>query len=75
LHELAGVGVERFEVAALALVEQDVEGDGGLARAGDAGDHGELSLRDLEGDVLQVVLAGVDDFDGLFSGTRTGGFL
>ena len=27
LHELARVGVERFEVAALPLVEQDVEGE------------------------------------------------
>src|ERR1700689_5123762 len=28
LHKLAGIGVEGFEVAALALVEQDVEGQG-----------------------------------------------
>ena len=27
LHDAAGVGVERFEVAALAFVEQDVEGE------------------------------------------------
>jgi hypothetical protein len=33
LHELARVGVERLEVAALALGEDDVEGEGGLARA------------------------------------------
>jgi hypothetical protein len=31
LHELAGVGVERLEVAALALGEEDVEGQRGLA--------------------------------------------
>ena len=31
LHDGAGVGVERFQVAALAFVEEDVEGQGGLA--------------------------------------------
>ena len=33
LHELARVGVQRFEIAALALVEDDVEGQRGFARA------------------------------------------
>jgi len=61
LHELARVGVERFQVAPLALAEDDVEGQGGFARAGQAGDHGELVTRDLQADVLQVVLAGVAD--------------
>jgi hypothetical protein len=59
LHELARVGVERFEVAALALGEEDVEGQRGLARAGHAGDDGEAVARDVDVDVLQVVLAGV----------------
>ena len=63
LHELARVGVERFEVAALALGEQDVEGEGGLARARHAGDHGEAAARDLDVDVLQVVLARLVDAD------------
>ena len=41
LHELARIGVQRFEVAALALGEQDVEGQRALAAAGHAGDDGE----------------------------------
>ena len=57
LHELARVGVERFQVAALALVEENVEGKRRLARAGHAGDHGEAVARDLDVDVLEVVLA------------------
>ena len=63
LHELARIGVERLEVAALALVEQDVEGERGLARARDAGDHGEAPARDVDVDVLEVVLARVVDAD------------
>ena len=59
LHELARVGVERLEVAPLALGEDDVEGERGLARARDAGHHGELAARDLDVDALQVVLARV----------------
>src|SRR6185369_14248045 len=41
LHELARVGVERFEVAALALGEKDVECERGLARARHARDDRE----------------------------------
>jgi hypothetical protein len=41
LEELAGVGGERFDVAALALGVDGVEGERGLARAGDAADDGE----------------------------------
>ena len=57
LHELARIGVERFQVAALALVEQDVEGQSGFARAGHAGDDGKALARNLDVDVLEVVLA------------------
>jgi hypothetical protein len=63
LHELAGVGVERLEVAPLPLGEEDVEGQRGLARARDAGDDGEAVARDVDVDALQVVLAGVVDAD------------
>src|SRR5690606_36024112 len=72
LHELAGVGVQRLEITALALVEQDVEGDGALAGAGQAGDDGELLARDADVDVLEVVLAGVVDLDGLVADVAGG---
>src|SRR5690606_30807230 len=64
LDDGARVGVERFQVAPLPFVEQDVEGQGRLARARHAGDHGELVVRDLDADVFQVVLARVADLDG-----------
>ena len=63
LHDGARISVERLEVAALAFVEQDVERQGGFARARDPGDHGELAARDVDAERLQVVFAGVDDLD------------
>ncbi len=65
LHELTRIGVERFEVAALSLGEQDVEGERALAAARYAGDDGEALARNLHVDVLQVVLARVVDADGV----------
>ena len=56
LHELAGVGVEGLQVAPLALGEQDVEGQGALAAAGDASDDGEAVSGNLHGQVFEVVL-------------------
>ena len=65
LHDAARIGVERFEVAPLAFVEQDVEGQRRLARAGHARHHAELVVRDVDRERLEVVLAGVDDLDGV----------
>ena len=63
LHELAGVGVQRFEVAALALGKDDVECERRLARARHSGDHGEPAARDLDVDVLEVVFTGIVNAD------------
>ena len=68
VEEHARVRRERFDVAPLALGEQRVEGERGLAGAGDAGDDGEPIVRDLEGDVLEVVLAGSLDTEPRGSG-------
>ena len=68
LHDAACVGIERFQVAALAFVEQDVEGERRFARTRDAGDDTELVVRNVDRQRLQVVFAGVDDLDGI--GTR-----
>jgi hypothetical protein len=57
LHDRARIRVERLEVAPLALVEQDVEGERALARARDAGHDRELAARDGDVERLQVVLA------------------
>ena len=55
LEELAGVGGEGFDVAALAFGVERVEGQGGFARAADPGDDDELVEGDVEVDVFQVV--------------------
>ncbi len=60
-EELAGVGRQRLDVAALALGVDRVEGQRRLARARQAGEDDELVARQLDGDVLQVVLAGTPD--------------
>ena len=56
-EELARVGRERLDVAALSLGVDRVEGERRLARAGEAGDDDQLVARDLDVDVLEVVLA------------------
>ena len=58
LQELARIGGERFDIAPLALGIDGVEGEGGLARAGKAGDDGQRLARDIDVDVLEIVLFG-----------------
>ncbi len=57
VEELAGVGGERFDIAALALGVNGVEGERALAGAGETGDHGERVAGDAHVDVAQVMLA------------------
>jgi hypothetical protein len=63
LEELARVGGERGDVAALALGVQRVEGERGLPRARHAGHHGERAQRDPARHARQVVGARVHDRD------------
>ncbi len=65
VEELPRVGREGLDVAALALGVQRVEHQRGLARTRHAGDHHQLAGRDVEVDVLQVVLARTADADRL----------
>ncbi len=62
-QELAGVGRQRLDVAALALGVDGVEGQRGLARAGQAREDDETVARQLEGDVAEVVLSRPPDGD------------
>ena len=56
-QELAGVGRERLDVAALALGVDGVEGQGGLARARQPGEDDQPVPRQVERDIAQIVLA------------------
>ncbi len=57
LQELARIGRQRFDVAALALGIDGVEGERGFAGAGQAGEHHQLVARNFQVDVLEIVLA------------------
>ena len=63
IHELAGVGGHAVEEAALALGEEDVEGEGGFARAAEACDDDHAVARDIDIDIFEIVLAGAPHGD------------
>ena len=56
-EELAGVGAQRLDVAALPLGVDRIEGEAALAASGEAGDHDQAVARHLHVEVLEVVLA------------------
>ena len=60
-EELAGVGGKGLDIAALPLGVDRVEGEGGLARAGQAGQNDELVTRDGEINIFEVVHTGTLD--------------
>jgi len=61
LEELAGIGRQRFDIAALAFGIDGVEGEGGFARAAEPGDHRQPVLGQVDIDALQIVLARAAD--------------
>ncbi len=61
--ELARVGRERLDIAALALGEDGIEGQGGFAGAGQPGNDDEFIAGNLDRDVFQVMLAGAHHAD------------
>ena len=63
VQELAGVGRQRLDVAALPFGEQGVEGERRLARPRHPGDDDQTVAGDLEREVLEVVLASAADDD------------
>ena len=63
LQELARVGRQALHVAPLPLGIDGVEGERGLARARQPREHDQRVARDLEVDILQVVLARAADVD------------
>ena len=69
-EELPGVRGQRLHVPALALGEDRVEGQAGLARTGQPGEHDEGVPGQVERDVLEIVLAGTAN-DQAFSHWRS----
>ena len=60
-QELPGVRRQRLDVAALPLGIEGVEGQGGFARSGQAGDDDQPVARQVDVDIAQVVGAGTAD--------------
>src|SRR5262249_16312610 len=70
-EELARVGGERLDVPPLPLGVDRVEREARLARAREPGDHDQGVARQLDGDVLEVVLTGTGYEDSLRGGHQT----
>ena len=73
VEELPRVRRERFHVAALALRVERVEDKGGFSRARYPGYDDQLVLRQIEVEVLQVVLTCTADADGIARGSGVTG--
>src|SRR6185369_5690943 len=63
LQKLPGIRRQRLDIAPLPLGEQSVESQRRLPGPGHTGDDHQAVARDLEADVLQVVLAGAANDD------------
>ena len=61
LQELAGIGRQRFHIAALAFGIDGVERQARLAGTGKSGQHGQGVTRNLDVDILEIVLARAAD--------------
>ena len=63
LHDGTGIGVQAFQVAALTFIKQNVKCQGGLARAADSRHHIEFATRNIDAQVFEVVLLGIDNLN------------
>ena len=63
LDELAGVGRQAVDIATLSLGIHNVKHQRGLARPGQPGDHDHLIPRNIEGDILEIMLLGAHHTD------------
>ena len=64
-EELTGIGGQRFDVPALSFRIDRVEGERRFAGPAQAGDDDQLVARNLDVDVLEIVLARAFDDDGV----------
>ena len=60
-QELAGVGRERLDIAALTLGINGIEGQGGFPRATQAGDHHQLVAGDRQVNIFKIMFTGAFD--------------
>ena len=74
LEELARIGREALDIAALAFGIDRVEGERRFAGAREPGDHHQAVARHIDVDVLEIVLAGAADPDFLHVSNRSVGF-
>ena len=63
VEELARISRQALDIAALAFRIDRIEGKGRLARPGKAGDDHKLISRNIDIDILQIVLPRPADFD------------
>src|SRR4030095_12233979 len=73
LKKLPGICRQGFNITALSLRIDRVEGQGRFSRPTNAGNHGELIYWDRERDVLEVVDPGPPDLDIFFRHTLFAG--
>ena len=66
IEKLARVGRKRLDVATLTFGIERVEDERGFARARDPGDDDQFVQRQLERDVLEVILAGAVNSDAVW---------
>ena len=67
IQKLAGIGGERLNIFALSLGVNGIKRQRRFAAAAQAGDHHQLVTRNLQRQVLEVVLARPADFDECFA--------
>jgi len=69
-EELAGIRRQALDIATLAFGIDGVESEARLARTAEPRENDELVARELDVDVLQIVLTGTPDHDLLCHGAR-----
>ena len=67
IKTLASVSGERFDVAPLSFSVDGVKSEGRLAGAGESRNYDEAIARDVDVDVLEVVLASAPYTDAIYS--------
>ena len=65
IEELTGVGRQAFHIAALPFGIKSIESEGRFPGPAQSGDHDQFFSRNLDIEILEIVLAGTNDLDNL----------